>query len=69
MNEIQNGSGISARLEECLRQQSLSSGAPLPRLRKMVAFDRFVARGAKKQPDAWIKADLLCNCGSANKLG
>jgi hypothetical protein len=41
-------------LEQRLRQQSLSSGAPLARLRKMVAFDRFLARLAMKQPDAWI---------------
>jgi Nucleotidyl transferase AbiEii toxin, Type IV TA system len=41
-------------LEERLRQQSLSGGAPLARLRKMVAFDRFLARVTRKQPDAWI---------------
>jgi len=41
-------------LEGRLRQQSLSGGEPLARLRKMVAFDRFLARVAKKQPDAWI---------------
>jgi predicted nucleotidyltransferase component of viral defense system len=41
-------------LEERLRQQSLDNGQPLARLRKMVAFDRFLARLAKKQPDAWI---------------
>jgi len=41
-------------LEDRLRQQTLSGGAPLVRLRKMVAFDRFLARIAQKQPDAWI---------------
>jgi hypothetical protein len=41
-------------LEERLRQQSLSGGAPLARLRKMDAFDRFLARLTKKEPDAWI---------------
>lgn len=41
-------------LEERLRQQSLDSGQPLARLRKMVAFDRFLARLAKKEPEAWI---------------
>jgi hypothetical protein len=41
-------------LEERLRQQSLEGGKPLARLRKMVAFDRFLARLAKKQPKAWI---------------
>ncbi len=41
-------------LEERLRQQSLEGGRPLARLRKMVAFDRFLARLGKKEPEAWI---------------
>jgi predicted nucleotidyltransferase component of viral defense system len=41
-------------LEERLRQQSLEGGQSLTRLRKMVAFDRFLSRLAKKEPEAWI---------------
>ena len=41
-------------LEERLRQRSLQGGQSLTRLRKMVAFDRFLARLAKKEPEAWI---------------
>lgn len=41
-------------LEERLRQQSLEGRQPLTRLRKMVAFDRFLARLAKKEPEAWV---------------
>jgi len=41
-------------LEEHLRQQSLTSGAPLVRLRKMVAFERFLARLVTAQPEAWV---------------
>lgn len=41
-------------LEERLRQQSLESGQALVRLRKMVAFDRFLDRLTKKDPGAWI---------------
>ena len=41
-------------LEERLRQQSLTSAAPLARLRKMVAFERFLARLVTAQPDAWV---------------
>ena len=41
-------------LEEGFRQQSLEGGQPLTRLRKIVAFDRFLARLAKKEPEAWI---------------
>jgi predicted nucleotidyltransferase component of viral defense system len=41
-------------LEERLRKQSLESSQPLARLRKMVAFHRFLARLAKKEPEAWI---------------
>lgn len=41
-------------LEERLRQQSLTGKQPLARLRKMIAFDRFLARLAKKDLEAWI---------------
>lgn len=41
-------------LEERLRNQSLRSNQTLTRLRKMVAFDRFLARLTKKEPKAWI---------------
>jgi hypothetical protein len=41
-------------LEERLRLQSLKGGQPLARVRKMVAFDRFLARLATKEPEAWI---------------
>jgi hypothetical protein len=41
-------------LEDRLRQQSLEAGQPLTRLRKMVAFDRFLVRLGNKEPEAWI---------------
>ena len=41
-------------LEVRLREQSLKTGAPLTRLRKMVAFDRFLARLSKQGPRGWI---------------
>lgn len=41
-------------LEARLRQQALSRGEPLTRLRKMVAFDRFLARLAKQDAGLWI---------------
>ena len=41
-------------LEERLRQQSLEGRLSLMRLRKMVAFDRFLGRLVKKEPEAWI---------------
>jgi hypothetical protein len=41
-------------LEDRLRQQSLESGHALTRLRKMVVFERFLARLAKENPEAWI---------------
>jgi hypothetical protein len=44
-------------LEEGLRQQSLEGEQSLTRLRKMVAFDRFLARLAEKEPAAWIVKD------------
>lgn len=41
-------------LEERLRQHSLEAGQSLTRLRKMVAFDRFLVRLANDEPEAWI---------------
>lgn len=41
-------------LEERLRQRSLEGSQPLARHRKMVAFDRFLARLAKQEHEAWI---------------
>lgn len=41
-------------LEDRLRTISIQSGAPLMRLRKMVAFDRFLARLLPYQPDQWV---------------
>lgn len=41
-------------LEDRLRQQALASGTPLARLRKMVAFERFLARLVVAQPDDWV---------------
>ncbi len=41
-------------LEERLRQQSLENNQALTRLRKMVAFDRLLARLAKSNAEAWV---------------
>lgn len=49
----QNSAAFRRALEDRLRQQSVASGTPLARLRKMVAFERFLARLVAAQPDAW----------------
>ncbi len=41
-------------LEDRLHRQSLTSGTPLVRLRKMVAFERFLARLVVAQPQSWV---------------
>ncbi|MCJ7677349.1 MAG: nucleotidyl transferase AbiEii/AbiGii toxin family protein [Anaerolineales bacterium] len=41
-------------LERRLQQQSLQAATPLVRLRKLVAFDRFLARLARAQPETRI---------------
>jgi hypothetical protein len=41
-------------LEDRLRAQSLETGVPLARLRKMVIFDRLLVRLIQDQPDAWV---------------
>lgn len=52
--KYQTGGAFRRALEQRLRSQSLQAGMPLIRLRKMVAFDRFLARLLHAQPDAWI---------------
>ncbi|MCJ7533460.1 MAG: nucleotidyl transferase AbiEii/AbiGii toxin family protein [Anaerolineales bacterium] len=49
-----SGSDFRRALEDRLRTISIQSGAPLVRLRKMVAFDRFLARLLRYQPDKWV---------------
>lgn len=41
-------------LEQRLRAEALSSGMPLSRLRKMVAFDRLLARLVHGAPSTWV---------------
>jgi hypothetical protein len=41
-------------LEDRLRDESLSTGLPLSRLRKTIAFDRLLARMVASSPDAWL---------------
>jgi hypothetical protein len=52
--KYQSGGAFRRALETRLRDQSLSSGLPLVRLRKMVAFDRLLARLIRAQPDQWV---------------
>ena len=41
-------------LETRLRTQSIETGMPLVRLRKLIAFDRLLARMVEAQPNAWV---------------
>ena len=47
-------SGFRVALEERLRQEHLVTGTALVRLRKMVAFDRFLARLSAAGEDRWV---------------
>ena len=49
-----SGGAFRRALEDRLRSKSLSDGTPLIRLRKMVAFERFLARLIHDQPHAWL---------------
>lgn len=49
-----NGSAFRRALKDRLRAGSLQTGMPLTRLRKMVAFDRYLARLVKNQPGQWV---------------
>jgi hypothetical protein len=48
------GAAFRRALEDRLRSRNLQSGTPLVRLRKKVAFDRFLARLILLQPDQWV---------------
>jgi hypothetical protein len=50
----ESGAAFRRALEARLRNQSLASGLPLLRLRKMVAFERFLARLVSAQPGLWV---------------
>jgi predicted nucleotidyltransferase component of viral defense system len=50
----ESGASFRRALEDRLRDISLQTGVPLVRLRKMVIFDRFLARLVQDQPDAWV---------------
>ena len=48
------GADFRRALGDRLRLQSLQTGAPLARLRKLVVFDRFLLRLTQDQPSAWV---------------
>ena len=52
--KYRSGSAFRRALEDRLRSQSRSGGLPLFRLRKLVVFDRFLARLNVTSPDAWV---------------
>ncbi len=49
-----NSTAFRRALEDRLRTQSLQFGTPLIRLRKMVVFERFLARLVADQPQSWL---------------
>ena len=62
----QTATAFRRALEERLRQESLEAGQPLTRLRKMVAFDRFLARLGKKGPEGGLFRNLQSD-GTKNR--
>lgn len=52
--KYESAAAFRRALEDRLRQQAIASGTPLARLRKMVAFERFLARLVADQPDVWV---------------
>jgi hypothetical protein len=49
-----HGAAFRQALEDRLQQQSLQTQVPLVRLRKLVAFDRLLARLVADGPDKWM---------------
>lgn len=54
MTRYQSGPAFRRALEDRLTSQSVNTQAPLVRLRKLVAFDRFLARLVQVDPGAWL---------------
>lgn len=50
----QHGADFRRALEDRLRAESHQTGAPLARLRKMVAFERLLARLVADRPGSWL---------------
>ena len=49
-----NGSTFRRALEDRLRNINIRQGIPLTRLRKIIAFDRFISRLLKDDPGNWV---------------
>lgn len=54
MMKYKSGQDFRRALEERLRRMSHNSGTPIVRLRKAIAFERFLARLVKAQPQDWV---------------
>ena len=50
----ETGAAFRRALEDRLRTMSLETGVPLVRLRKMVAFDRFLSRLFNHGSGQWV---------------
>jgi hypothetical protein len=54
MTAYQSGAAFRRALEDRLAAQSLKTEVPLVRLRKLVVFDRFLARLVQMEPRTWL---------------
>lgn len=54
MTNYQSGAAFRRALENRLTAQSIKTQMPLIRLRKLVVFDRFLARLVELGPDTWL---------------
>lgn len=54
MTTYQSGVAFRRALEDRLAAQSIKAQMPLVRLRKLVVFDRFLARLVQVEPGAWL---------------
>ena len=50
----ESGAAFRRAVEDRLRIMSLEMGVPLVRLRKMIAFDRFLSRLFSHEPEQWV---------------
>ena len=54
MTNYQSGAAFRRALEDRLASQSAKVRTPLVRLRKLVVFDRFLARLVQMEPETWL---------------
>ena len=63
------GSAFRQALEERIKDIHSESNIPIVRLRKQIAFERFIARLIRHQPDQWVPLEKRLLVTNSRLLG